>query len=69
MQQEASGQVVAVRLCIATKTLSSQVLPQFKAVVATSDTGGGNNVNDTWQPNVNGTAYPALADGQGRGWV
>ncbi|MGF1948899.1 hypothetical protein ACQUFD_17725, partial [Enterococcus gallinarum] len=33
MQQEASGQVVAVRLCIATKTLSSQVLPQFKAVV------------------------------------
>ncbi|MGL5182725.1 fibronectin type III domain-containing protein [Herbaspirillum huttiense] len=69
MQQEASGQVVAVRLCIATKTLSSQVLPQFKAVVATSDTAGGNNVNDTWQPNVNGTAYPALADGQGRGWV
>jgi len=69
MQQEASGQVVAVRLCIATKTLSSQVLPQFKAVVATSDTAGGNNVNDTWQPNVNGTAYPTLADGQGRGWV
>ena len=69
MQQEASGQVVAVRLCIASKTLSGQVLPQFKALVATSDTVGGNSVNDTWQPNVGGVAYPALADAQGRGWV
>ena len=69
LQQEASGQVVAVRLCVASKTLANQVLPKFKAVVATSDTVGGNNVNDTWQPNVNGTVYAAPVDSQGRGWA
>ncbi|MGJ8493454.1 hypothetical protein ACR4XK_11630, partial [Glaesserella parasuis] len=69
MQQEASGQVVAVRLCVASKTLANQVLPQFKAVVATSDTVGGTGVNDTWQPNVNGVVYAAPVDSQGRGWV
>ncbi|MDR9846993.1 hypothetical protein [Herbaspirillum huttiense] len=69
LQQEASGEVVAVRLCIASKTLANQVLPQFKAIVATSDTAGGNTPSDTWQPNVGGVAYPAPADAQGRGWV
>ncbi|WP_157845783.1 hypothetical protein [Herbaspirillum huttiense] len=44
-------------------------MPKFKAVVATSDTVGGNTVNDTWQPNVNGVVYAAPIDSQGRGWA
>ena len=68
LQQEANGNVVAVRLCIASKVLSSGVPPTFKAVVATSDTAG-SSVDTVWSPNVDGVAYKAQADAQGRGWV
>lgn len=68
LQQEANGKVVAVRLCIANKVLSTGVTPTFKAVVATSDTAG-NSVDTVWSPNVDGVAYKAPVDAQGRGWV
>lgn len=69
LQQEANGKVVAVRLCIASKALATDVTPTYKAVVATSDTAGGASVDSTWSPNVDGVVYKALADSQGRGWV